>query len=297
MIENKRLAGSAQVSVQNVQNPLARLAQGTSNRGFSTVFSTGSADSRVLGSQTVTRERILIVEDEPDIAEVLRYNLEKEGFRVEIAGRGETGLETARHEPVPDLILLDLMLPGMDGLEVMRALKRETTTARVPIVMITARGEEVDRIVGLELGADDYVSKPFSPREVVLRVKAVLRRRQPEAEVPSGERLEVGEILLDIAGHRLWVAGEEVPLTATEFRLLRLLIERGGRVQTRGQLLSDVWGYAEDIDSRTVDTHIRRLRRKLGPEAERIETVIGVGYRLRPEDAEVIPGSGPRPPS
>jgi len=259
------------------------------------MFSTGSADSRVLGSQTVTRERILIVEDEPDIAEVLRYNLEKEGFRVEIAGRGETGLETARHEPIPDLILLDLMLPGMDGLEVMRALKRETTTARVPIVMITARGEEVDRIVGLELGADDYVSKPFSPREVVLRVKAVLRRRLPEAEVPAGERLEVGEIRLDIAGHRLWVEGQEIPLTATEFRLLRLLIERGGRVQTRGQLLSDVWGYAEDIDSRTVDTHIRRLRRKLGAEAERIETVIGVGYRLRPEDAEAIPGSGPRP--
>jgi two-component system phosphate regulon response regulator PhoB len=243
----------------------------------------------------VTRERILIVEDEPDIAEVLRYNLEKEGFRVEIAGRGETGLETARHAPSPDLILLDLMLPGMDGLEVMRALKRETTTARVPIVMITARGEEVDRIVGLELGADDYVSKPFSPREVVLRVKAVLRRRQPELEAAAGERLEVGEIRLDVAGHRLWVAGEEIPLTATEFRLLRLLIERGGRVQTRGQLLSDVWGYAEDIDSRTVDTHIRRLRRKLGPEAERIETVIGVGYRLRPEDAEAIPGSGPRP--
>lgn len=295
MIENKRLAGHAQDSVQNVQNPLSRPVQSAFHRGFSTKFSTGSADSRVLGSQTVTRERILIVEDEPDIAEVLRYNLEKEGFRVEIAGRGETGLETARHAPSPDLILLDLMLPGMDGLEVMRALKRESTTARVPIVMITARGEEVDRIVGLELGADDYVSKPFSPREVVLRVKAVLRRRQPEVEGAACERLEVGEIRLDIAGHRLWVAGEEIPLTATEFRLLRLLIERGGRVQTRGQLLSDVWGYAEDIDSRTVDTHIRRLRRKLGPEAERIETVIGVGYRLRPEDAEVIPGSGPRP--
>lgn len=249
----------------------------------------------MLRSQTVTRERILIVEDEPDIAEVLRYNLEKEGFRVEIAGRGEAGLESARREPVPDLILLDLMLPGMDGLEVMRALKREPATARVPIVMITARGEEVDRIVGLELGADDYVSKPFSPREVVLRAKAVLRRRLPEEEILSGERLEVGEIVLDVAGHRLWVAGQEVPLTATEFRLLRLLIERGGRVQTRGQLLSDVWGYAEDIDSRTVDTHIRRLRRKLGPEAERIETVIGVGYRLRPEEAEGVPGSAPRP--
>ncbi len=247
----------------------------------------------MLGSQTVIRERILIVEDEPDIAEVLRYNLEKEGFRVEIAGRGEAGLETARHDPVPDLILLDLMLPGMDGLEVMRALKRESATSRVPIVMITARGEEVDRIVGLELGADDYVSKPFSPREVVLRVKAVLRRRLPEVEPASGdERLEIGDIVLDVAGHRLWVAGEEVPLTATEFRLLRLLIERGGRVQTRGQLLSDVWGYADDIDSRTVDTHIRRLRRKLGHEADRIETVIGVGYRLRTDEMEAA--AGPR---
>jgi two-component system phosphate regulon response regulator PhoB len=146
--------------------------------------------------------------------------------------------------------------------------------------MLTARGEEVDRIVGLELGADDYISKPFSPREVVLRVKAVLRRFQQEES--AAEVLEVGGIELDISGHQLRVRGKEVPLTATEFRLLRLLLERSGRVQTRGQLLSDVWGYAEDIDSRTVDTHIRRLRRKLGTEAERIETVIGVGYRLRP---------------
>ncbi len=295
MIENKRLAAIAQVSGQNAQNPTGILASATAKPAFSSMFSTGSVESRMLGSQPMTRERILIVEDEPDIAEVLRYNLEKEGFRVEIAGRGEIGLEAARHEPPPELILLDLMLPGMDGLEVMRALKREAATARVPIVMITARGEEVDRIVGLELGADDYVSKPFSPREVVLRVKAVLRRRRPEAEAATGERLEVGEIRLDIAGHRLWVQEEEVPLTATEFRLLRLLIERGGRVQTRGQLLSDVWGYAEDIDSRTVDTHIRRLRRKLGTEAERIETVIGVGYRLRHEAPEGIPGIGPRP--
>jgi phosphate regulon transcriptional regulator PhoB len=225
------------------------------------------------------RERILLVEDEPDIAEVLQYNLEKEGFQVEIAHRGDAGFEAVRRE-APDLVLLDLMLPGLDGLELTRLLKREPATARVPIVMLTARGEEVDRIVGLELGADDYISKPFSPREVVLRVKAVLRRLQPGE--PAEEVLELGGIQLDIAGHQLRVDGEEVPLTATEFRLLRLLMERGGRVQTRGQLLSDVWGYAEDIDSRTVDTHIRRLRRKLGSEADRIETVIGVGYRLRP---------------
>jgi two-component system phosphate regulon response regulator PhoB len=137
--------------------------------------------------------------------------------------------------------------------------------------------------VGLELGADDYITKPFSPREVALRIKAVLRRLQPEpSEGTESEKLQVGGIELDISGHQLRLEGSEVPLTATEFRLLRLLMERNGRVQTRGQLLSDVWGYAEDIDSRTVDTHIRRLRRKLGPEADRIETVIGVGYRLRP---------------
>jgi two-component system phosphate regulon response regulator PhoB len=227
----------------------------------------------------MARERILLIEDEPDIAEVLQYNLEKEGFEVELAHRGDTGLEALRRQP-PDLVLLDLMLPGVGGLELTRMLKREAATARLPIVMLTARGEEVDRIVGLELGADDYISKPFSPREVVLRVKAVLRRRQPEES--DSERLEIGGIQLDVSGHQLRLRGEEVPLTATEFRLLRLLMERAGRVQTRGQLLSDVWGYAEDIDSRTVDTHIRRLRRKLGSEAERIETVIGVGYRLRP---------------
>jgi two-component system phosphate regulon response regulator PhoB len=227
----------------------------------------------------MARERILVIEDEPDIAEVLQYNLEKEGFDVETARRGDTGLDAIRRDN-PDLIVLDLMLPGIDGLELTRMLKRDPLTSRLPIVMLTARGEEVDRIVGLELGADDYISKPFSPREVVLRVKAVLRRFQQEES--SAELLEAGGIELDISGHQLRVRGKEVPLTATEFRLLRLLLERSGRVQTRGLLLSDVWGYAEDIDSRTVDTHIRRLRRKLGPEAERIETVIGVGYRLRP---------------
>jgi two-component system phosphate regulon response regulator PhoB len=212
------------------------------------------------------REKILVIEDEPDIAEVLQYNLEKEGFDVDTARRGDTGLDVIRRDS-PDLIVLDLMLPGIDGLELTRLLKRDPLTARLPIVMLTARG-------------DDYISKPFSPREVVLRVKAVLRRFQQEEA--TAELLEVGGIELDISGHQLQVRGKEVPLTATEFRLLRLLLERNGRVQTRGQLLSDVWGYAEDIDSRTVDTHIRRLRRKLGPEAERIETVIGVGYRLRP---------------
>lgn len=226
----------------------------------------------------MARNHLLVVEDEPDIAEVLQYNLEKEGFEVEVAHRGDTALEAIRRTP-PDLLILDLMLPGLDGLELTRALKRDAETSRIPILMLTAKGEEVDRIVGFELGADDYIAKPFSPREVVLRAKAVLRRfhREPDED----DTLTLGDVQLDVAGHRLHVAGEEVTLTATEFRLLKLLMERAGRVQTRSQLLSDAWGYAEDVDSRTVDTHIRRLRRKLGPEAERVETVIGVGYRLR----------------
>jgi two-component system phosphate regulon response regulator PhoB len=225
----------------------------------------------------MANERVLIVEDEPDISDVLRYNLVKDGFLVQVEGRGDTALELIRAQP-PDLIILDLMLPGMDGLEVTRMLKRDPTLARLPILLLTARSEEVDRIVGLELGADDYITKPFSPREVVLRVRAVLRRGRDEA--PVEEVVELGSLRLDLAGHRLTVAGREVPLTATEFRLLQVLMERRGRVQSRTKLLADAWGYAENVDSRTVDTHVRRLRRKLGPAADQIETVIGVGYRM-----------------
>ncbi len=232
----------------------------------------------MLSSSAMAGRRISIVEDEASLAEALRYNLEKEGFEVRHYGAGGQALAGIRRDP-PDLILLDLMLPEVDGLEVTRLLKRDPATAAIPILMLTARGEEVDRIVGLELGADDYVTKPFSPREVVLRIKAILRR----SEARNGpEPLAAGGIALDRAAHRLTVRGREVHLTAIEFRLLQVLLERQGRVQTRGQLLADVWGYAGDVDSRTVDTHIRRLRRKLGPEAERIETVIGVGYRLWP---------------
>jgi two-component system phosphate regulon response regulator PhoB len=222
--------------------------------------------------------RVLVVEDEPDIAEVVRYNLAKVGFEVELEASGDQALEAIRRRP-PDLLVLDLMLPGLDGLELTRLLKRQPATAAIPIVMLTARGEEVDRVVGLELGADDYLTKPFSPRELVLRIKALLRRRT--APAAGDEVLQAGSLRLDPAAHRAEIRGREVPLTATEFRLLRLLLERRGRVQTRAKLLADAWGYAEDVDSRTVDTHIRRLRRKLGPEADRIETVIGVGYRLR----------------
>ena len=224
-------------------------------------------------------KRILIVEDEPDIAEVLQFNLGRAGFEVELERQGDRALEAIRRQP-PDLVVLDLMLPGLDGLEVTRLLKRDPATARLPLVMLTARGEEVDRIVGLELGADDYIAKPFSPREVVLRIKAVLRRRGGEPG-EGAEVIEADGLRLDAAAHRVEVLGAEVPLTATEFRLLRVLLERRGRVQTRARLLTDVWGYSEDVDSRTVDTHVRRLRRKLGPVSDLLETVIGVGYRMR----------------
>jgi two-component system phosphate regulon response regulator PhoB len=227
----------------------------------------------------MSRPLVCVVEDEPDLAEVLRFNLEKAGYRVDVQTRGDAALEAIRKQP-PALVVLDLMLPGLDGLEVTRLLKRDPATARVPIVMLTAKGEEVDRIGGLELGADDYIPKPFSPREVVLRIRAVLRRRE-ESSTPAAAALVAGAIRLDPEAHRVDVRGKEVVLTATEFKLLERLLDRRGRVQTRARLLADVWGYAEDVDSRTVDTHVRRLRRKLGPEADRLETVIGVGYRLK----------------
>ena len=224
-------------------------------------------------------QRILVVEDESDIAEVLRYNLAKEGFTVEIQDRGDTALESIRDQP-PEVVLLDLMLPGLDGLEIMRALRQEPSTRSLPVIMLTAKSEDIDRIVGLELGADDYITKPFSPREVVLRVKALLRRIEAPAD-QSDEVLEAGTIHLDIPAHRLLIDGTETPLTATEFKLLRELLASAGRVQTRDRLLAVVWGYSEDVGSRTVDTHVRRLRKKLGSEADRVETVVGVGYRLR----------------
>jgi two-component system phosphate regulon response regulator PhoB len=223
--------------------------------------------------------RVALVEDEPDIAEILRYNLEKEGFRVDVHERGDSALAAIQASP-PDLILLDLMLPGVDGLEVCRLLKRNQQTAEVPMIMITARGEEMDRIVGLELGADDYVSKPFNPREVMLRVKAVLRRSHQEATGEAAEVLEAGSLRIFPEAHRVEIDGSEIVLTATEFRLLKFLMERAERVQSRETLLREVWGYAGSVDSRTVDTHVRRLRKKIGRESDRIETVIGVGYRF-----------------
>ena len=231
----------------------------------------------------MSQPRITVVEDEEPILEVLTYNLGRAGFVAEGFKRGDEGWAAIRANP-PDLVILDIMLPGIDGLEIVRLMRRESATAAIPILLLTARAEEVDRIVGLELGADDYLAKPFSPREVVLRVKAILRRSVERPAVPAAESswLDAGAIRLDPEGHRVTVEGEEVALTATELRLLRILLERRGRTQSRATLLSEVWGYAEDVDSRTVDTHIRRLRKKLGSEAHRVETLIGVGYRLKP---------------
>ena len=221
--------------------------------------------------------RIFVAEDEPAIAEVLTYNLENAGFTVAVEARGDLVLEKLEKRPAAALIL-DLMLPGLDGLELLKQIRSQDSTRGLPVIVLTAKGDEIDRIVGLELGADDYIPKPFSPREVVLRLKALLRRSEGHADP---ERLFAGSMTLDVEGHRLLLGAAEISITATEFRLLHLLMKRAGRVQSRDTLLSDVWGYSEDVDSRTVDTHVRRLRRKLGAESGRIETVIGVGYRFR----------------
>jgi DNA-binding response OmpR family regulator len=228
--------------------------------------------------------RILVVEDEPDILEVVLYNLKQAGFEVDAAEDGESALSRAR-ERHPDLVLLDLMLPGIDGLVVCKQLKQDDATRGIPIIMLTARAEEVDRIVGFELGADDYVVKPFSPRELVLRIRAILRRVKEEATpgtVDEG-RISAGPLLIDIDAHTVTMNGHELTLTATEFKLLATLVERRGRVQSRDHLLASVWGYEYGGYGRTVDTHVRRLREKLGGAAGLVETVRGVGYRFRSE--------------
>jgi len=227
--------------------------------------------------------RVLVIEDEPDILEMLSYNLRQAGFEVEAATEGEEGLRQAE-KTSPDLVVLDLMLPGMDGLELCRLLKQHETLRRVPVLMLTAKAEEVDRIVGLELGVDDYVAKPFSPRELVLRIKAILRRGAGGPEEPGAEdRIQIGPLAIDPGAHEVAVAGRLVELTATEFRLLHTLVQRRGRVQSRDELLEVVWGYQFSGYGRTVDTHIRRLREKLGEACDWVETVRGVGYRFRRE--------------
>ncbi len=226
------------------------------------------------------QERILLVDDEADIVELLDYNLRQAGYLVVTARDGNTALAEVRRQR-PDLILLDLNLPDVAGTEICRRLRRDPGTQTIPIMMITARGEEIDRVVGFELGADDYVTKPFSPRELVLRIGAVLRRAGQPAPASESERLVIGHLEIDVAQHRVFVTGEEVPLTALEFKLLYDLASRQGRVQRRDDLLERVWGYVPGIETRTVDTHVKRLREKLGAARDYIETVRGVGYRLR----------------
>ncbi len=225
--------------------------------------------------------KVLVVEDDPDIQELVARNLQSGGFDVIRAGTGRDALESARSEG-PDLILLDLMLPDQDGFEVCKKLRRDPLTERIPILMLSAKGSEVDRVLGLELGADDYITKPFSPRELLLRIRRSLERHQPPQS--NGEILVFGELSIDIPGHRVLVRGKSVDITATEFRLLTVLARRRGRVQTREHLLQEVWsqGERDEIDARTVDTHVRRLREKLGTAAPAVETVRGVGYRFAP---------------
>ena len=226
----------------------------------------------------VSSKRILVVEDEKDVVDLLSLNLRKAGgFIVASASDGATGLIKAR-ETKPDLIILDLMLPKMSGLEICKILKTDPATRQIPVLMLTAKAEEIDRIVGLELGADDYVVKPFSPREVILRIKAILRRGSADE---TDEQLTVGAITIDPGRHQVLVNGKAVNLTSLEFKLLRTLMQRRGRVQERDRLLNEVWGYESVIDTRTVDTHVRRLREKLGKAGDIVETVRGFGYRLR----------------
>jgi two-component system, OmpR family, phosphate regulon response regulator PhoB len=221
---------------------------------------------------------VLVVEDELDIVALVAYHLAKAGYRVSTAGTGTAGLEVARREQ-PSLIVLDVMLPGLSGFDVIEHLRDDPTTAEIPVLFLTARREEQDRIKGLMLGADDYLAKPFSPQELVLRVSAILRR--VHAGGAAGETMQVGAIRIDRAAHRVTVDGQDVELTPTEYRLLVMLAERRGRVQARSHLLETVWEAAPDIQTRTVDMHVQRLRSKLGAAGDMIETVRGFGYRLR----------------
>jgi two-component system phosphate regulon response regulator PhoB len=219
---------------------------------------------------------VLVVDDETDILELVVFNLERQQFKVLTADNGISAVQIAK-EKIPDLIVLDLMLPGMDGFSVYRELRADPRTSGIPVLMLTAKGEVNDRIAGLELGADDYVTKPFSPRELLLRVRALLKRTR---KVTADASLKSGDFLLERNTLKLFLAGRPVDLTATEFKLLRLLVEASGEVQERDALLREVWGYSDTMLTRTLDTHVKRLREKLGKHAECIQTVRGVGYRF-----------------
>jgi two-component system phosphate regulon response regulator PhoB len=222
--------------------------------------------------------KILVIEDEPDIRKTLEYNLSREGYEVAVSGT----LQEAKKllEPSLSLLVLDLMLPDGSGLDLCREIKKNSLLSDIPIIILTAKDDEVDRVVGFELGADDYVTKPFSVRELILRVKAVLKR----GEVNKSELVEVerqfGDLSIDVDSHEVHVNSELVVLTALEFKLLKQLVDRRGRVQSRDQLLSDVWGYSSEVTTRTVDTHIKRLREKLGPMGKYVQTIRGIGYKF-----------------
>jgi two-component system, OmpR family, phosphate regulon response regulator PhoB len=229
--------------------------------------------------------RILVIEDEPDLQKILDYNLRKAGHEVVQALRGGDGLEQAQHTR-PDLILLDLMLPDLQGTEICKLLKASVGTKDIPVIMLTAKGEEIDRVLGFELGVEDYVVKPFSVRELILRIQVVLRRQEAS---PDQSGLRFGCLRIDPEAHKAWVDEEEVRLTSTEFRLLLTLYERRNRVQARITLLEDVWGMDAEAETRTVDTHVKRLREKLGKAESYLETVRGVGYRFVGNPMETKP--------
>ena len=222
-------------------------------------------------------QKIYIVEDEPDIRETLKYNFSNEGFKVSTAPDGEEALSNIK-KVLPDVLILDLMLPGISGLDVCKSIRADDDIRDISIIMLTAKGEEIDRVIGFELGADDYVTKPFSVRELILRVK-VLLKKQRESLVEN-KLVTFGPIRIDLDAHELKINDKEIVLTALEFKLLQHLVKRKGRVQTREQLLGDVWGYSAEVTTRTVDTHIKRLREKLGNTSEYIQTIRGVGYRF-----------------
>ena len=227
------------------------------------------------------KKKILIVDDEKDLTKLLDYNLKQEGFDTLIAHEGKTALDMARRKK-PDLIILDVMLPDLSGTEICKIVRSDNETADLPIIMLSAKGEEIDRILGLELGADDYVTKPFSPRELILRIKRVLKRGKEKRIIAEDESfLKRGLLTIDLSKHKVFVEKKEVGLTVKEFELLLELARDKGRVKTREGLLNNIWGYDDDVFTRTIDTHIRRLREKLGEAGDYIETVRGIGYRFK----------------
>ena len=222
-------------------------------------------------------KKILIIEDDEDIVEMISYNLRKEGYRIISVSNGEDTLDLAVREK-PDLVILDLMLPGMDGLEVCKSLRQDARTSNLPIIMLTAKSQETDKIVGLEVGADDYMTKPFSPRELLARIKAILRRYEPSA---SQRKVKIGELSIDSLKHKVEVSGKAVFLTPTEFKLLEFMAKKPGVVLSRDKILDNVFGYESEIYDRTVDSHMKSLRKKLGKARNYIETIRGIGYKFK----------------